>query len=198
VVADHNRRNGASITGCDGLVVRDSVFRNSQGTAPEDGLDIEPNAGDTVRKARIYGCLFTGNAGSGLEDGVGDSDLGRAFIDQVVIDGNTFTGNGKSPADGTVKMAVRISNSPGTLVTNNIITGNQGQGIYLRYKAGGCTVAGNLVTLTAGDGIVQASCAGNRITGNQVTRNSGHGIQSINCTDTTVSGNTVAGNGLVP
>jgi parallel beta-helix repeat protein len=198
VLAEHNRRNGLSITGCDGITVRASVFRASQGTEPEDGLDIEPNAGQTVSHALITGCVFEGNAGSGLETGVGDSDLGRAFTQDVVIDGNSFTGNGRNPADGTGKMAIRVSNCPGAKVTGNIILDNAGQGIYLRYKAEDCLVAGNTVTLTAGDGIVQASCSGNRIQGNRVLGNSGYGIRSINCSGGAVSGNTVAGNGLTP
>jgi parallel beta-helix repeat protein len=198
VLAEHNRRNGLSITGCDGITVRGSVFRRSQGTAPEDGLDIEPNAGQTVSHALVSGCVFSDNAGSGLETGVGDADLGRAFATGVVIDGNTFTGNGRTPADGTVKMAIRVSNCPGAKVTGNVILGNAGQGIYLRYKAEDCLVSGNTVALTAGDGIVQASCAGNRIQGNRVIRNSGYGIRSINCTGGTVGDNTEAGNGLSP
>ncbi|MDR3670269.1 MAG: right-handed parallel beta-helix repeat-containing protein, partial [Holophaga sp.] len=198
VLAEHNRRNGLSITGCAGITVRASVFRGSQGTAPEAGLDIEPNAGQTVSDAVISGCVFADNAGSGLETGVGDSDLGRAFTRGVVIDGNSFTGNGRNPADRTVKMAIRVSNCPGARVTGNVILDNAGQGIYLRYKAEDCLVAGNSVLFTAGDGIVQASCAGNRIQGNRVLRNSGYGIRSINCSGGAVAGNSLAENGLTP
>jgi len=198
VLAQHNRRNGLSVTSCDGLTVRDSEFRESKGTEPEAGLDIEPNPGETVRRVLITGCRFIDNAGSGLEDGVPDSNLGRAFISDVVIDGNSFTGNGRTPADGSIKTAIRISNCPGNRVTRNIIRNNTGQGIYLRYNADDCEVSGNTVSGTAGDGIVQAACRGNRITANEVTGNSGHGILSKNCSGFSVGGNTVSGNGLSP
>jgi parallel beta-helix repeat protein len=198
VLAQHNRRNGASIVECDGLTVRSSVFRDTQGTAPEDGLDIEPNPGQTVSNVLITGCLFAENAGSGLESGVPDSNIGRAFIANVAIDGNTFTSNGKAPVDGTVKMAINISNSPGHRVINNIILNNKGQGIYLRFNADDSLISGNIIARTEGDGIVQAACKGNRITGNQILRNSGHGIMSTNCFGGSVSGNTLTGNGLSP
>jgi len=198
VRAEHNRRNGLSVTSCAGLSVRGSVFRNSRGTAPEAGLDIEPNPGETVDRVAISGCTFADNAGSGLESGVPDSNLGRAFVTNVVIDGNTFTGNGRTPADGGARMAIRISNAPGTQVLRNIVRDNTGQGIYLRYNADGSLVAGNVVTGTQGDGIVQAACRDNRIIDNRVTGNSGHGILSTNCTGGSVSGNAVSGNGRSP
>lgn len=198
VRAEHNRRNGLSVTSCDGLRVRGSVFRASQGTAPEAGLDIEPNPGETVDNVAITGCTFADNAGSGLESGVPDSNLGRAFITRVVIDGNSFTGNGRAPADGGVHMGIRISNCPGTQVLRNVVRANTGQGIYLRFNADASLVSGNVVTGTQGDGIVQAACRDNRIVDNQVSANSGHGILSTNCAGGSVSGNTVSGNGRAP
>ncbi|MGA2080400.1 MAG: right-handed parallel beta-helix repeat-containing protein [Holophaga sp.] len=198
VLAVHNRRNGLSITSCRSVTVRGSVFRDSRGTAPQDGLDVEPNPGETVSGALITGCLFAGNAGNGLEDGVPDLSLGRAFVTQVSIDANAFIGNGQASAEGAEAMAVRISNCPGTQVTRNVVLDNAGRGIYLRFNADGSLVSGNTVVLTAGDGIAQAACRDNRITANQVLRNTGHGILSTNCTGGTVSGNTVAGNGMSP
>jgi len=50
VVADHNRRQGMSITSVNGMVVRNSTFTNSIGTSPEFGIDVEPNPGETVTK----------------------------------------------------------------------------------------------------------------------------------------------------
>ncbi len=198
VLAGHNRRNGLSATGCDGLVVRASEFRDSRGTAPEDGLDIEPNASEAVRHALVSGCLFSGNAGGGLETGVGDADVGQAVSDQVVVERCGFSDNGQDPAGGALKAAIRVSNCPATRVTANVVAGNAGQGIYLRRKAEQCVVADNLVSLNGDDGILLEACADNRIQGNRVQRNGGHGIYSRRCSGIEVSGNSVAGNRLPP
>jgi len=198
VLADHNRRNGLSVISCRTLTVRGSVFRNSQGTDPQDGLDIEPNSGDSVTGVLITGCLFADNAGNGLEDGVPDSNSGRAFITQVTVDGNASAGNGRGPAPSGDRVGIRISNCPGTLVTGNVVMANARMGIYLRNNADGSLVQGNTAAFNAGDGIAQASCRDNRIIANRVVGNAGHGISSSHCGGGTVSANTLAGNAMGP
>lgn len=193
-----NRRNGLSIVGCDGITVRGSVFRGSQGTPPEDGLDIEPNQGQTVTGALITGNLFADNAGAGMETGVPDALVGRAFATQVTVDANVFVGNGHGSTYGSAQMGLRVSNCPGAQVTRNVLVANRGMGIHLRLRADGCLVADNTVAHTAGDGINQAGCRDNRITGNRVLANTGHGILSIRTSGGSVSGNTLSGNGLDP
>jgi hypothetical protein len=46
VICDNNRRQGISVISVKGLVVRDSIFRNTNGTAPMSGIDLEPNTID--------------------------------------------------------------------------------------------------------------------------------------------------------
>jgi polygalacturonase len=41
VTADHNRRQGLSIIDADGVFVTDSVFKNTRGTRPSAGIDLE-------------------------------------------------------------------------------------------------------------------------------------------------------------
>ena len=82
VIADHNRRQGMSVTSVDGLVVRDSVFKNTAGTLPESGLDIEPNRGETVTNALVAQCTFTNNAGGGLRVGPAGVEHGRDVRDE--------------------------------------------------------------------------------------------------------------------
>ncbi len=198
VTADHNRRQGISITSVDGLVIRNSTFKNTAGTLPEDGLDIEPNSGETVNHVLITGCAFTGNAGYGLEAGVPTAYTGAAQVLNVVIDGNSFSSNGLTSVSGNARAGIEISNCAGQRVTGNTVSGSKGYGILIRSNANTSTISGNTVSATTGDGIYVGGCDGDVITGNTVTNNTGHGIYTVNCTNTTVSGNTVSGNGSTP
>jgi hypothetical protein len=67
-IFNNNRRQGSSITGQVNHVyyLRDH-FTNTNGTAPQSGIDIEPNApGDYLLDVNIDDCYTDGNAGDGL------------------------------------------------------------------------------------------------------------------------------------
>jgi hypothetical protein len=67
-VFNNNRRQGSSITGGVNHIyyLRDH-FTNTTGTAPQSGIDIEPNApGDFLLDINIQDCYTDGNAGDGL------------------------------------------------------------------------------------------------------------------------------------
>jgi len=67
VVAVHNRRQGLSIVGGNRLLVTNSVFRDTHGTRPSAGIDIEPNNSDqAVTDVRIEYSKFIDNAGGGI------------------------------------------------------------------------------------------------------------------------------------
>ncbi|HKN79616.1 MAG TPA: glycosyl hydrolase family 28-related protein, partial [Lysobacter sp.] len=56
IVSTQNRRQGLSITNCTNIKVYDSEFSFTQGTAPECGIDIEPDAGYTCSNILIQNC----------------------------------------------------------------------------------------------------------------------------------------------
>jgi parallel beta-helix repeat protein len=208
LVADHNRRQGLSITGVSGMTVKQCTFKNTTGTQPEAGIDIEPNKGQTVADLLITGCTLTHNAGGGLQAGPPVAFAGLAFLVNVVIDGNTISGNGIGSVNGSIRDGVLISNCDGVKLLNNKIQGNTGRGILLRDKATHTLISGNTITGTiqipgqpfwSGGGLYLGSCAGTKVSGNTVTGNGGFGIQN-NSKDAsiTVSGNTVSGNKLTP
>ena len=62
-----NRRQGLSVIDVDGLKVTYSSFLNTGGTAPGDGIDIEPDT-DRQLASNIFidWNIFTGNAGSSI------------------------------------------------------------------------------------------------------------------------------------
>jgi parallel beta-helix repeat protein len=171
VTADHNRRQGLSIISVDGMVIRNSTFKNTAGTLPEDGIDIEPNAGQTVNNVLITSCSFLNNAGDGLEDGVPGKHTGVAFVYNVVVDGNTFSGNGRNSLSTSPRCGIEITNTSGHRIINNQVKNNAGYGILLRNGTTGVTVAGNTVTGNAKNGILMDSSTGNTLTGNIVSSN---------------------------
>ena len=109
VTGDNNRRQGISIEYVDGMVIKNSVFKGTNGTAPADGLDIEPYGNKTVSNVQILGNQFTGNAGHGLE-----LIAMSGVVDKITVTGNNFSGNKSS---GTYVHPA---------VTNAVLSGNTG------------------------------------------------------------------------
>jgi polygalacturonase len=88
VIADNNRRQGLSIIAADGVLVTNSVFRNTQGTRPSAGIDLEPDqATQKITNVRIENSQFFDNAGAGIQIG------GRGRVAEVEITSNVFGSN---------------------------------------------------------------------------------------------------------
>lgn len=66
VTASKNRRQGLSITSCDRILVVNSKFTLTSGTAPSAGIDVEPNKGEKVSNVSIENCEINDNAGCGI------------------------------------------------------------------------------------------------------------------------------------
>lgn len=63
----HNRRNNLSITDASNITVKNSEFTYANGTAPQYGIDIEPNKNKTCSNVTISNCTFKGNAGGTIQ-----------------------------------------------------------------------------------------------------------------------------------
>ena len=67
VHCDANYRQGMSITHVSNMAVNDSIFSNTIGTAPQAGVDIEPNDPAVLcENIRFTNCTFKGNSGPGM------------------------------------------------------------------------------------------------------------------------------------
>ena len=177
IIADNNRRQGMSITSADGVVVQNSIFKNTNGTAPSDGIDIEPNEGQTVNNVHILNSQFFDNLADGIELlGNGSS------IANIVIDGNTLHDN---------YAGIWMSNASGHKITNNIGGHNKEAGIYLNHGASNNTITGNTFNNNGGYGIhlETSGTSNNIITGNTAIQN----IWGGNIVDD-AGGNTISGN----
>lgn len=89
VIADSNRRQGLSIVEANGVLVTDSVFRNTHGTRPSAGIDLEPDhAEQKIVNVRIQNSKFIDNAGPGIE--IAGK---RGSVAKVELARNMFRGN---------------------------------------------------------------------------------------------------------
>jgi len=67
VICDNNRRQGMSITFAENVIVNNCTFKNTNGTAPEAGIDVEPYAKDGyVKNVLIENCIFSDNKWAGI------------------------------------------------------------------------------------------------------------------------------------
>ena len=66
VISTNNRRQALTIGGVNGLEVDSCVLTYTNGTAPQDGIDIEPDS-DTAQYVYIKNCEIAHNVGNGVE-----------------------------------------------------------------------------------------------------------------------------------
>ena len=89
VTADANRRQGLSVIAADGLLVLNSVFKNTHGTRPGAGIDFEPNSeSEEISNVRVVNSKFLDNDGAGIL--VAGK---RARISKMEMTRNTFRNN---------------------------------------------------------------------------------------------------------
>ena len=89
VTADANRRQGLSIIQANGLLVWNSVFKNTHGTRPSAGIDFEPDRVEQkITNVRIVGSKFIDNAGPGIL--VAGK---KARVTKIEMTRNTFRNN---------------------------------------------------------------------------------------------------------
>ncbi len=95
VTIDNNRRNGISISGVNDLTVEGCIIKNTIGTNPQAGIDIEAHAPNEVFKnITIRDCVIEGNENYGivmtcnlLEDDPNKSDDISITVQDVYIRG---------------------------------------------------------------------------------------------------------------
>lgn len=66
VTSTNNRRQALTIGGVNGMEVDSCLFTYTNGTAPQDGIDIEPDS-DTAQYVYIKNCEISNNVGNGIE-----------------------------------------------------------------------------------------------------------------------------------
>jgi polygalacturonase len=117
VVCDNNRRQGLSIGEVDSLIVNSSTFTHTNGTAPQDGIDIEPDA-DTAQRVHITNCLIAYNTKVGVE--MNAKTTTTAVIKNIFVQNNIINHDSYSGYVQHVSNVVFTNNT----MTNNTYGGN--------------------------------------------------------------------------
>ena len=97
IIADNNRRQGISIDSAKDIIVRNSTFSNTEGTAPSAGIDLEPTWDfERLENITIENVTLQGNDGNGLQLALGNLDDASApvsiDVNNVTIDDNNRSG----------------------------------------------------------------------------------------------------------
>jgi parallel beta-helix repeat protein len=140
-IFNNNRRQGSSITGGVNHVhyLRDH-FTNTTGTAPESGIDIEPNGpGDFLLDVNLDDCYTDGNAGDGLMISLWLMNSTSQPVSVAVLRHHS-TGNQRY---GYVGINNDPSNAPGAILIQDSFSDQSGS-----YGAVGRFYAANGASLT--------------------------------------------------
>lgn len=92
VVCDNNRRQGLSVVSVKKLFVSESRFINTNGTAPQCGIDIEPNASGVIEGVFIDKVDCSGNVGDGV---LTTKNPAAAMLKDVRVGALTVGNNGR-------------------------------------------------------------------------------------------------------
>jgi hypothetical protein len=142
VTSSNNRRQGITIAPSKHVYIVGNTFKNSNGTLPEAGMDIEPQTEGPVSAVRVENNVFSGNNGNGIElhDNISDITFvnntltGNRGFGALAISSNylTFTGNN---ANNNGLAGIGVSGT-----THDVsITGNTLKSNSTRYVSPGNT-----------------------------------------------------------
>ena len=144
VKADNNRRQGLSIVSGKNIEVASSVFSNSTGTAPNAGIDIEPNYPDEFLEGiRITNTTTKNNAGAGIVILIDDFKGTNRVVDITITNHND---------DGSVYGAY-VSRATGAIAgtitfQNPVWKNNRANGFCAsNYSSNACTIQVNEPTV---------------------------------------------------
>jgi hypothetical protein len=151
VTCNNNRRQGMSIISAQNLLVSHSNFTNTNGTAPQDGIDIEPNhSTNRLVNVRIENCVTSGNAGDGIQVYLNTMD-GTSLPVSIAVTDHIDT----SPAGNGCYIAGNDKANPVTgAVTFTNFTSHSApkMGVYVSgWDAGGASVTFSNLTVTNPD-----------------------------------------------
>jgi hypothetical protein len=135
ITFDNNYRQGISVISVDGLVVEGCLFKNTWGTPPSSGVDIEPDTPDeTIKRVIFRHCRLEDNYGDGIE--VFLANLKTKSGDVSIL----FENCRVSSRWGSGIRVTRVhDDGPGGLVEfrDCVVENTQGYGIKVQDKSAG-------------------------------------------------------------
>ena len=129
VKSNNNRRQGLSILPSTQVYVVNSSFTDTNGTAPQAGIDIEPQTQGLAKEVRLENVTLANNAGNGLEMHLNVSGV---TLNKVTSEQNKGFG-------------VYSGGPNGLTITNSNITKNNLFGVSLSSSTSHVLIEGNTI-----------------------------------------------------
>lgn len=130
VTSTNNRRQGLTIGPAEQIYVVNSNFTDSNGIAPQAGIDIEPDTQGTTSQVRIENSVLSNNVGNGLEM--------HANVSGVVLT--------TSQAENNKGYGVFDYGADGTQITSNLLSENYLFGVDMAGNTTDVQIDGNTIT----------------------------------------------------
>ena len=133
VTCDNNYRQGISIISINGLLVENSVFKNTWGTPPSSGVDIEPDSPkEEVKDVVFRNCRFDDNYGDGIEVFLANLRTESGNV-SILFDGCRVT----SRRGSGIRVTKVSDNGPDGVIEfrNCIVENTEGYGIKVQDKS---------------------------------------------------------------
>lgn len=130
---DNNYRQGISVISVDGLVVEDCKFRNTWGTPPAAGIDIEPDSPtQRLKNITIRNCQLIDNYGDGIEIHLGRLNQQSEPV-SIVVENCRITSR-RGPGIRVLKLADK--GPAGTIRFENcVVDSTEAYGIKVQDKS---------------------------------------------------------------
>lgn len=204
IVCDNNHRQGISICGGENINIENSVFKNTNGTPPQAGIDIEPYGENICSNIRIFNCDFLNNVGYGIDSALATGTV----IKDITIDSCRVKNNGNcginynciKEGKNTISNCLIENNGMGLRIVgknltanNNTVVNNSSEGIYLNSTQN-VRVMDNISEKNKSCGIAMDSGCNTIIIRNRVNNNGNAGIYTTSGTDKTSEYNIIGEN----
>ena len=124
VVCDSNHRQGISVISAENLLIENTILKNTSGTAPQAGIDLEPNhPTEKLKNCIIRNCIMENNEGPGIllylnPLSAGSDDISILFENCMVT---------SEKSSGIVVGAVKDDGPGGYIKFNNCTVENTAQ-----------------------------------------------------------------------
>lgn len=134
VVCDGNNRQGISVITAENLLIENTILRNTWGTAPQAGIDFEPNQDDEkLANCVMRNCVCENNAGAGIDMYL--PNLKRKSGDVGIVLDNVVSRNNARASVALTTNNTEDESLTGRIVIRNCRFENDCGGIQLRSLA---------------------------------------------------------------
>lgn len=184
------RRNNISLVGVDVAVISNCHIKQANGTSPENGIDIEPNAGNAnVTNVTITNCVFEDNNTEGLRvEGTNQA------VQSVSVSNCTFDNNNVGTTSTKSQLGIRGANTSGVTVSNCAFrnANDSAADIHCEDMAN-FTVTGCTIDTGSADhsGILIDNCDRGAVSNNVIANCGRHGISAVDSSEMNISNNIV-------